>query len=305
MKRIMILGANGFLGTSIFSELQKDETNRITLFSRSKCAYNGDIAIEITDDLSNLAAYKSQLCEQDFIFYMAGLSGAALSNAKGPDFIISNEVYLLSLLDLIKNEKNPPAIIFPSSRLVYDSAPLPVDEHGQISPNSIYALCKLHSENLLSLYNKLYNIPYLVLRISIPFGFTNVLHNGYGIVNHFIQQSLHGRSIELFGKGDQRRDIIYIQDLKSIFGTCIEQFERIKNQVFNCGGTTIYSLADIAYQVVESLQAGAVVHVDWPEEYKRVETGDISLNSEKLYSALNFRPYFDLQMALSQIKSLL
>lgn len=301
----MIMGANGFLGSSLFNELHKDKSNKLTLYCRQKCLFNTEGAEEIIDDLRNINSHKEKLACQDFIFFMAGLSGAALSNDNGAEFIEGNEIYLLLLLDELKKLTKPPAVIFPSSRLVYKSSCNLVDESGEISPNSVYALCKLHSENLLSLYQKLYNIPFLVLRISIPFGFTNVLHNGYGIVNHFIQQSLHGRSIELFGKGDQKRDIVYIQDLKTIFRTCIKQFEGIKNQVFNCGGTTVYSLADIAYQVVEHLRSGTVVHVDWPDEYKIVETGDVSLNSEKLYSALNFRPNYDLKMALSQIKSLL
>lgn len=301
----MIIGANGFLGSSLVNELQRDKSNKLTLFCRMKCLLNTDSATEIIDDLRNIQNYKEELANQDFIFFMAGLSGAALSNENGAEFIEGNEIYLLCLLDQLKKLTHPPAIIFPSSRLVYKSSHNPVEESGEISPNSIYALCKLHSENLLSLYQKLYNIPFLVLRISIPFGFTNVLHNGYGIVNHFIQTSLSGGTIELFGDGNQKRDVIYIHDLNAIFNYCINYFEKVKNRIFNCGGNRVYSIAEIAYKVLENFQSGSVQHVEWPAEYKIVETGDVTLNSDCLYNALNFRPQYDLEDALLQIKRFL
>ena len=305
MRRIMILGANGFLGSSLLNKLQLDNNNCITTFCRSKSQSNIGAAFEINDDLRNLYLYTKQIRQQDYIFYMAGSSGAALSSNKGPEFIINNEVNLLSLLDILKNSPNPPGILFPSSRLVYEASQNRVSEEGCLCPNSIYGLSKLHSENLLALYQRQYNIPFIVFRISIPFGFTNVLHNGYGIVNHFIRQSVSDESIKIFGKGDQKRDIIYISDLNEVFCRSMNEFDIMKNNVFNCGGLNIYSLSDIAYTVVDRFKSGSVQHVEWPDEYKKVETGDINLNSDKLYSQLGFTPQFDLDGALSDIKSIM
>ena len=86
---------------------------------------------------------------------------------------------------------------------------------------------------------------------------------------------------------------------------CMENFDRLKNQVFNCGGSKVYSISEIAYTVVETLGNGNIKHIDWPLQYKMVETGDVSLTSDKLYNLLQFRPQYDLGSALAQIKSIL
>jgi UDP-glucose 4-epimerase len=79
-------------------------------------------------------------------------------------------------------------------------------------------------------------VPYLILRISNPYGpYQAAKNNGYGIINYFIQLALRGEPIRLFGDGSQIRDFVYVDDLMDIL-LCAIAAPACHNQIFNLGG---------------------------------------------------------------------
>jgi len=223
------------------------------------------------------------------ILFFAGLSGTEQSFKDAGRFFEVNVNALLLLLERLKQlGEKAPRIVFPSSRLVYRGGD--VDEDSPVESRSVYATTKLACENILSAYYHRYGVPYCALRICVPFGNMIGAAHSYGTLGFFVNMARAGRPITVFGDGSNVKTYTYIGDLCEIVRRlCVCDC----SGVFNVGGHD-YSLRDVA-EVVAGRYGSEISYVPWPEESLRVEMGSISLNSDKLKSAIGFSDYMRIE----------
>ena len=102
-------------------------------------------------------------------------------------------------------------LIYISSDAVYSDTRKKITETSLTEPTSMHGMMHLHRENLLKnfFYKKL-----LILRPTLLYG-KNDTHNSYG-PNQFMRNLLQKKTISLFGKGEEKRDHVYIDDLIKI-----------------------------------------------------------------------------------------
>ncbi len=269
----------------------------ITTIDKNKNPYDG-ILKNINFFYGNILNIdiKTIIEKQDVIIVLAGKSGALDSFNDYKNYLENNSLLLLNILDIIKNLDKKPIIFFPSTRLVYKANKNgKVTESDALMPLSPYAIHKLSCEYFLQAYQNMYNIEYIIFRISIPYGFDLTTKANFGIVNNIIKKSINDEDIIIFGKGSQLRDIIYIEDLVEILIKTIENIEIMKNNIYNLGGKEIISLYNIANTIISIFGKGKIVYKEWPKEYLSIETGDLYLDSTKIYNAINYIPKYELK----------
>ena len=67
-------------------------------------------------------------------------------------------------------------------------------------------------------YNHHFDLDTVVFRIANPFGPRGqIKHPKYTIINYFIGQALRGKTISVYGDGNQLRDYIFVEDLANAF----------------------------------------------------------------------------------------
>ena len=54
------------------------------------------------------------------------------------------------------------------------------------------------------------------------------------------------------------------------------------------------TVREIAETIVNVFQRGKVMHIEWPEERRRIEIGHVNLSSERLRAITNWEPRYDL-----------
>jgi nucleoside-diphosphate-sugar epimerase len=98
--------------------------------------------------------------------------------------------------------------------MVYDTATIsrPIDEQSPTKPASPYAASKLAAENLAISYYHAYGLPVTVLRPFNTYGPYQKSNMEGGVVSIFISQNLEGKTLNVFGDGNQTRDLLYIED---------------------------------------------------------------------------------------------
>lgn len=291
--KVVIIGANGTIGRR-FTNLYK---------KRGVELYLADI--QGTDDISNLDildkdSIKSFLPEKfDLLFHFAGLSGALDSFNNYENNVNVNNIGLLNILDVVKDMEQKPTVIFPSSRLVYGTQNSEVVSVTDIpNPNTIYGCNKHACENYLKSYWNLYNIPYLIFRISIPYGEFDIRDRLYGIVNIFIKRALDKEVIKILGDGEQKRDYIAIDDMFIIINNIIEK--GIINRLYNLGGVETYSIKELAQLVISYLPTN-IEFTEWSEKVKKIETGSMILDSEDTYKDAEYKPIYHLNKYIGNI----
>jgi UDP-glucose 4-epimerase len=286
MKKIGVIGANGYIGKHIVSYLQRYYDVNVDSYDIvAECDLPNYHKVNLTDKES----IKVLNLDIDYIFMFAGLTGTYNGFNEYQKFISINELGLLNLLDAIKNSEYRPKVIFPSTRLVYKGVDKSLKEDDLKECKTIYAANKLACEGYLQAYHDSFDIPYTIFRICLPYG--NLLSTDYsfGTVGFFIRQAKAGKDITLYGGGNIKRTFTHMEDLcyQIIGGT----FHHESNgQTYNVGGETL-SLHDAA-EIIAAKYGIKVTEIPWPERDLRIESSHTYFDDTKIRSLLrNMNPY--------------
>jgi nucleoside-diphosphate-sugar epimerase len=294
---VLVTGGFGFIGLNLGRSLAAAGA-RVRILARSWPPHldpKTDAFLAGVDfhkgDIRDEAVVERATRGCDAVYHLAGRSGPAASNESPLEDLDVNCRGLLILLRALRRGSPEARVVFPSSRLVYaPDSPRPVAETAPVAPISIYGAHKLACENYLRIHHREFGLATVILRVTNPYGpFQRPEQNRYGIVNWFIHRALDGQKVEVFGRGEQLRDYIHVDDLVEVMllaGTA----PAAAGEIFNVGtgqGTTLSQLADL---IVELAGAGEVAHVDWPEAEARVETGDFIADISRVGSVLGWSP---------------
>jgi UDP-glucose 4-epimerase len=276
-KSFAIIGSNGYIGKHLVSHLKSMDAD----------IYCYDIAGEnasefIAVDLKNKEEIKKINLDVDYIFFMAGKTGTYIGFDKYEDFIDTNEKTLLHLLDAIRssNLTRLPRIIFPSSRLVYKgNNSTTISECDPKEAKTVYAINKLSCELILETYKNVFEIPYTIFRLCVPYG--NIFSNtySYGTIGFFIKQASENKDIVLYGDGKLKRTFTHIADIsKAMIDVSLMSVSQ--NEIYNIGGQTL-SLKQAAAFIAGQFGV-KVKFVPWSKNDLLIESGDTVFDDSKL-----------------------
>ena len=152
-------------------------------------------------------------------------------------------------------------IVYISSSEIYGTAQCsPMSESHPTEPQSIYGLTKLVGEKYVSMFNKYYGVPAVIIR---PFNCYGENHRGdqyAAVLTNFIKRVLQRKPLIIHGSGEQSRDLTYVTD--TVQGILILS-KLSHGEIVNIGAgssATIYDLAKIISTIAS--QPLNVIHED-------------------------------------------
>jgi len=198
--------------------------------------------------------------EVDVVVPLQGQIGS-VDSVKNPmgslrDSLTSNRF----LLDRLVESGQKPLVVFVSSDLCYRDV-----------SRCVYSLHKKTVEGYLKIASQVHGIPHVILRTGTAYG---PLQKRQSVVNFYIGRALEGKTIPVYGTGDNRQAFLYIDD-------CVECVRMACEGLFKQNRTyPLFSenlrIVDIAKTVSEML-GGEVEHVDFPSLAKAVNVGDLPI----------------------------
>jgi len=312
-KKVIIFGGLGFLGTNV-SKKASQEGAEITIVDINeppdvdeRLEYIDNQVEVIKADIREASVVRTLLEDKDIVYCFAGLSGAVNTNKRPLLSLAVNCAGYLNILEAAKEIESEGTLILPSSWLVYGriTEKDPVKEGHVTKPLSIYGIHKLACEYHSSLYHDLYGLNTVAFRISNPYGlFQSIGNRHYGIINNFINAALQGQDLVIFGDGHQMRDYIFVEDLIELFILAGLNRENT-GEIYNVGSGVSTRLIDVAELVISICGSGSIKHVDWPEDYKKVEPGDYRADINKVCSVYGWNPNSELEYGLNRTLNIL
>jgi len=309
MKNILITGGLGMIGSTVAIKLVNDGHDVTILDAQLPRYGSNNFNIEpikndiklIKADIRDKVAVESAIIEKDIIFNFAAQVDHNYSNV---DPILDLDINCkghLTILESCKKYNNKVKIIYSGTRMQYGrtSSEIVSEDHN-MNPLSIYGINKLTAEKYYNLYYQQYGIKNICFRITNPYGpRAQVKNPTYCILNWFIRQVMENKNITIFGDGSQKRDYIFIDDLAEAMVAAALN-ENIYGKNYNLGFGSSIKLVKAAQLIVDTYGQGDVIFVDWPKNWKNIESGSFEVNVDKIKNDLDWFPHSSINEGILQ-----
>jgi len=187
----------------------------------------------------------------NFVVHLAAETDVTRSISDDEIFFETNVLGTRTLLRALVEHKNIERFIHISSSEVYGTCEgATIDENHQLNARSPYAASKAGADRAVYAYGCTYNVPVAILRFFNNYGPNQHLEK---LVGKFITRAIEKQPLMIEGSGEQLRDWIYVLDTARAIDAAlhIPDFQKIHNQVINCGTGIATSVLDIATIVLD------------------------------------------------------
>lgn len=298
-KKVLITGGLGFIGSNLARALV-EQGAEVTLVDSLIPQYGGNI-FNIDDirhrvtvnvcDVRDPFAMGYLLREKDFLFNLAGQT-SHIDSMENPQIDLDiNATAQLSILEACRNVNPEIKIVFASTRQLYGKPDyLPVDEKHPTRPVDVNGINKLAGEWYHLLYNNVYGIRACALRLTNTYGpGMRVKDARQTFLGIWIRLLIEGRSIKVFGDGQQLRDFNYVDD-------CVEAMllagasEASNGKIYNLGGGEVIALKQLAEMMINLGYGGSFELEPFPPERKSIDVGDYFGDFSLIKKELGWEP---------------
>jgi UDP-glucose 4-epimerase len=195
----------------------------------------------------------------DNVFHLAAYAAEGLSH-----FIkhFNYQNNLIGSVNLINCSVNfaIKRFIFTSSIAVYGAGQLPMTEEMTPAPEDSYGISKYAVELDLKTTHEMFGLDYVIFRPHNVYGEKQNIGDKYrNVVGIFMNQILKKEPLTIFGDGEQTRAFSYIDDVAPIIAQSAT-LEAARNQIFNVGADTPYSVNSLAGFVAKAMGVEAKVN---------------------------------------------
>ena len=301
-KTILVTGGAGFIGSHLCEKLINQGNRVICLdnyFTGSKknikhFLKNKDFEL-IRGDVTRPIRIKEKIDE----IYNLACPASPIHYQEDPvETVRTNVLGAINVLELARKTK---ARIFQASTSEIYGDPL---EHPQketywgnvncLSPRACYDEGKRCAETLFMDYYREYGVDIRIMRIHNTYGPKMALDDGR-VVSNFIVQALENKPLTVYGRGQQTRSFMYIDDL-------VEAMVKLMNKrnfigPVNIGNPQEMKVIDLAKKIINLTNSRSqIVYNSLPQDDPQRRRPDIGLAKK----VLNWQPQIDLDSGLNQ-----
>jgi UDP-glucuronate decarboxylase len=300
MKKILVTGGAGFIGSHLCEKLLKNNNHVICLDN----FFTGR-----QENLNGLINHKHfELKEHDIIhpFFCEGVDEIynLACPASPPHYqynpIKTTKTSVMGAINMLGLAKKEGAkILQASTSEIYGDPqvhPQPESYFGNVNtigPRSCYDEGKRCAETLFFDYFREHKVAIKVMRIFNTYG-PNMLSNDGRVVSNFIVQALRNENITIYGDGKQTRSFCYVDDL--VIGMI--QFMESGNEFtgpINFGNPTEITIKELAEKIILLTKSSSkLVFQELPQDDPLRRKPDISMASTNL----KWKPLTDLDVGL-------
>lgn len=258
MKKIIITGGLGFIGSNLINILKKKyfiiNIDKVTYASNYK---NIDPNIKnykfYKEDINNKVFIKNILTKYNpsIIFNLAAETHVDRSIDGPREFIKSNILGVFNLLESIRSYKKKIKLIHISTDEVYGDIKknYKSKEDDAYNPSSPYSASKASADLLIRSYVRTYKLPLIITNCCNNFGPHQYPEK---LIPNIIYNLLNKNPIPIYGNGNNIREWIYVEDHCDALIKVSEK--GIVGENYNIGSGTVLNNIEIAAKIISTFK---------------------------------------------------
>ena len=268
--KILVTGGAGFIGSAVIRHIIRDTQDSVINLDKLTYAGNLKSLAEVSDseryafelvDICDRAEVERVFREQrpDAVMHLAAESHVDRSIDGPAAFVETNIVGTYNLLEVTRRYwstlDDAQKVVFRfhhiSTDEVYgdlDDAETLFTEATAYAPSSPYSASKASSDHLVRAWRRTYGLPTLVTNCSNNYG---PYHFPEKLIPLIILNALEGKPLPVYGRGDQVRDWLYVEDhARALYKVVIEGKV---GETYNIGGHNEKKNIDVVHALCELL----------------------------------------------------
>ena len=250
MKRYLVTGGAGFIGSNYIHYLLEKYGNDVEIINLDKLTYAGNLEnLQDVQDCDNYRFVKGDICDRQVVNELMGkvdivVNFAAESHVDrsigSPDDFIQTDVYgAFVLLEAARNAKVEKFIQISTDEVYGSILDGSFKETDMLEPSSPYSASKAGADRLAYSYYKTYDLPVIITRCSNNYGCYQYPEK---LIPLFVTNAIEDKKLPIYGDGKNVRDWIYVLDHCDAIDFLIHKGEN--GQVYNIGaGNELTNLA--------------------------------------------------------------
>lgn len=307
MKKVMVTGADGFIGSHLAETLVR-EGFRVKAFVYYN-SFNSlgwldtspkDVQKEIeffSGDIRDPNGVRQAMKGVDEVFHLAALIAIPFSYHSPDSYVDTNIKGTLNVLQAAR-ELGTSRLLITSTSEVYGTAQyVPIDEKHPYQGQSPYSATKIGADRLAESFYRSFSLPLTIVR---PFNTYGPRQSARAVLPTIITQLLSGKQEIRLGALTPTRDFNYVKDTVNGFIE-IAKAENTVGEEINIATQAEVSIGDAAKTIIAQINPNARIVCD--EQRLRPEKSEVNRllgSNAKIRELTNWRPRYSFEEGIRE-----
>lgn len=307
MKKVLVTGADGFIGSHLTEELVKKgyQVKAFTLYNSFNTwgwldTLSKDVMKEVEifqGDVRDPNGVREAMRSMDEVFHLAALIAIPFSYHSPDTYVDTNIKGTLNVLQAAKDLETSRILVTSTSEVYGTAQYVPIDENHPFQGQSPYSATKIGADRLAESFYRSFNMPITIVR---PFNTYGPRQSARAVIPTIITQLLAGKTEIELGSLTPTRDFNYVKDTANGF-IKIAQSENTVGREINIATQQEISIGQLASELIKQINPTAKILCD--EQRLRPEKSEVNrlLGSNELIKSLtDWKPEYTFEQGLAE-----
>jgi len=307
MKKILVTGADGFIGSHLSEELVK-QGYRVKAFvfynSYNSWGWLDTLPKETMDEVEVFAGdirdpngVRQAMKGMDEVFHLAALIAIPFSYHSPDSYVDTNIKGTLNILQAARELETKRVLVTSTSEVYGTAQYVPIDEKHPYQGQSPYSATKIGADRLAESFYRSFNMPITIVR---PFNTYGPRQSARAVIPTIITQLLTGKEEIKLGSLTPTRDFNYVKDTVNGFIEIAKSDKTIGEEI-NIATQKEISIGQLAEELIRQINPNAKIICD--EQRLRPEKSEVNRllgSNQKIMELTNWKPNYTFEKGLSE-----
>ena len=307
MKKILVTGSDGFIGSHLTEELVKEGYQVKAFVYYNSFNTWGWLDTLPSDVMKNIEIFQGDVRDPNgvkeamkgtaAVFHLAALIAIPFSYHSPDTYVDTNIKGTLNILQAAR-EQDLERVLVTSTSEVYGTAQyVPMDEKHPFQGQSPYSATKIGADRLAESFYRSFQLPVSIVR---PFNTFGPRQSARAVIPTIITQLLAGKEKIHLGSLTPTRDFNYVKDTVNGFIKIYESEKTIGEEI-NIATQHEISIGELAEELIRQINPNAKIVCD--EERLRPEKSEVNRllgSNKKIKELTDWKPIYSFEEGLSE-----